>query len=415
VSIVPAPPSEVMEAVFPPDRTLQQQLLRDPAFAEIRAEQGRIAEDSKRSRRKLLEGTIHLTPRMSPWLFKCLTRVREALNVPLDVELFCVQSSDIHARALPVEDGRILMVFDSGTLERLDEGELSFVIGHELGHVLFHHLTTTEEVIANHQRLSPLQKMRFFAWMRYAEVSADRVGMVACADLDIAVRALFKMTSGLCDPRFLAHVSEACKQYAALAGESLETYEDDWFATHPYSPFRMRALGLFARSKRFQRLIGRPANGFSADGEVDREVEHVVEVMNPTCLHMKPRAKKDSLDFLELAGIAIAALGGEVKDQDAEAIEQLVGGRKNAQELEPLRQLSAEQRTARLGELAGALSIELSTMRRLKLVEDLVAVAMFDGKVDYREWDLLETIAGMLKVEVSFVAATIARLRRGLD
>jgi hypothetical protein len=42
-----------------------------------------------------------------------------------------------------------------------------------------------------------------------------------------------------------------------------------------------------------------------------------------------------------------------------------------------------------------------------------VAVAMFDGKVTI-ESDLLETIAGMLK-SVSFVSATIARLRRGLD
>ena len=414
MSLLPDPPSEVMEAVFPPDRTLRLQLLRDPEFAAIRAEQDRVAESSKQARRKLLEGTIRLTPRMSPWLFNCLARVREALGLPLDVELYCVQSSEIHARVLPTENGRILVVFANGTLERLDEGELCFVIGHELGHVLFDHLTLTEEVIANHKRLAPLQKMRFFAWMRYAEVSADRIGMIACSDLDISIRALFKMTSGLCDPRFLAHISEASKQYVALAGESLETYEDDWFATHPYSPFRMRALGLFARSKRFQRLTRKPETG-SSDGEMDREVEHVVEVMNPTCLHMKPHAKKNSLDFLELAGIAIAAVDGEIRDEVVQVVDELAGENKNPKKHEPLRQLTPEERMARLGDLASSLSIELSTMRRLKLVEDLVAVAMSDGKVDDREWDLLEAIAGMLNVDVGFVAATIARLRRGLD
>jgi Zn-dependent protease with chaperone function len=414
LTMLSAASPELMKAVFPPDRALRLQLLGDPGFAKIRDEQNRVTDASKRVRRKLLEDTIRLTPRMSPWLFKCLARVRDALHLPIEAEVFCLQSSAIHAQVLQTKDGRILMVFANGTLERLDEGELSFVIGHELGHVLFQHLTMTEEVIANHKDLSPLQKMRFFAWMRYAEVSADRVGMIACSDLDIAVAALFKMTSGLCDPRFLAHVSDACKQYVSLSGETLETYEDDWFATHPYSPFRMRALGLFARSRRFQRLTGKSVNGIS-DRDMDREVEHVVEVMNPTYLHMKPRAPKDALEFLELAAIAMVGTDSNTTEQDATTVGHLVGSRKNAKELDPLRQLSPSQTMARLGDHARALLIELSTMRRQKLVEDLVAVAMSDGNVDDRQWDLLEAIAQILHVEVSFVSAAIARLIRGLD
>jgi peptidase M48-like protein/tellurite resistance protein TerB len=414
VSILSESTSELMTAVFPPDRALRLQLLRDPEFAKVREEQNRAAEGSKRNRRKLLEGTIRLTQRMSPWLFKCLARVREALDLPVEIEVFCAQSSEIYAWAVPAEDRGILLVFANGTLERLEEGELAFVIGHELGHVLFDHLTMAEEVIAKHKSLSPLQKMRFFAWMRYAEVSADRIGMIACADLDIAVRALFKMTSGLTDPRFLAHVADACKQYVSLAGESLETYEDDWFATHPYSPFRMRALALFARSRRFQRLTRRPVNGV-ADRETDRQVAHVVEVMNPTFLHTKPRARKDAIEFLELATMALVAVGGEIKGEVVEAVEQLAGARDSTRRLDALRRLGPEQRTARVGELARALSIELSTMRRHKLVEDLVAVAMSDGRVNDREWDLLEATSRMLHVEVGFVSATISRLLRGLD
>jgi hypothetical protein len=412
--MLPEPSSELVGVAFPPDRALQKQLLRDPRFTEVRGEQQTLAEATKRIRRRLLEDAVRLTPRMSPWLFKCLNRVRDALGLQMEAEVFCLQRPDIYARALPSQDRRILLVFANGTLERLDEGELSFVIGHELGHVIFDHLTMTEEGVASNTDLSPLQKMRFFAWLRYAEVSADRVGVIACADLDTAVRALFKMTSGLSDPRFLAHVSDACRQYVDLAGETLETYEEDWFATHPYSPFRMRALGLFVRSRRFQRLTGQLVDGIS-DREMDREVEHVVEVMNPTCLQMKPRAQQNALDFLELASIALAAVDGAIADKNAESVEPTGGSRKKAKQPDPPRQLSPGQRTARLGELADALSIELSTMRRCKLVEDLVAVSMSEGKVNDREWESLEMIARMLHVEVSFVSATISRLRRGLD
>ena len=69
-------------------------------------------------------------------------------------------------------------------------------------------------------------------------------------------------------------------------------------------------------------LKGITPDGQMTDAEMDSLVEHVVEVMNPTCLHMRPRAKKDALDFLALAAIGIASLNDETAEEDAEALAQ---------------------------------------------------------------------------------------------
>lgn len=141
------------------------------------------------------------------------------------------------------------MCLASAALESLDDGELCSVISHELGHVIFdHHAMRPLLMYQEDERLAPIDAMRLFAWMRYAELTADRVGLLCCDDFDTAISAEFKTASGLSDPKFLGNIRDATKQYTSLSAD-LESSEEDWFSTHPYSPLRIRALDLFQQSK----------------------------------------------------------------------------------------------------------------------------------------------------------------------
>src|SRR5690606_3481665 len=121
-------------------------------------------------------------------------------------------------------------------LERLDPAEIRFVIGHELGHLLFDHFQMSAESLLGDERLAPVHMARLCAWMRYAELSADRVGLVCADDFDAAVRAFFKLTSGLSSATYLHHADDCARQLAELEAKQIESSEQDWFSTHPYSP-----------------------------------------------------------------------------------------------------------------------------------------------------------------------------------
>ena len=88
--------------------------------------------------------------------------------------------------------------------------------------------------------------MTVFAWSRYAEISADRAGLVCAKSLDGATRAFFKPASGLrggeIEMRAEALLSQAGDMKDELAWVTIKDGpRSDWFATHPFSPLRLRA------------------------------------------------------------------------------------------------------------------------------------------------------------------------------
>lgn len=250
------------------------------------------------ARRRLLLNALRLSPSMAKEPFAALADVNQTLGLEGPLELYCVSESRINAFVVPPRqaDGVLLVGFTSEALERLDPAELRFVLGHELGHVLFGHFNLSVSDLVGDEEVAPIQLVRLCAWMRYAELSADRVGLLCCDDFDAAVRAFFKLTSGLSQPAYLNHAREHAEQLAAVASDEIESSEADWLSTHPYSPLRVKALDLFARSDAFHGIMGRsPAEarfhrflgksgGLLAKAELEREVGALMRMMDPSFL-----------------------------------------------------------------------------------------------------------------------------------
>lgn len=418
---------DVDRVIFDGDRDLRQALLSDKRFVRVLV--SRVgASTTATARRQLLLSALRLTPDIAPEPCKALADVVRTLGIEAPVELYCVSERSINAFVVsPRAGGVLLLGLTSEAIERLDPAELRFVLGHELGHALFDHFQLSPQDLAGEEDIAPVHLCRLCAWMRYAELSADRIGLLCCDDLEAATRAFFKLTSGLCATQFLRHAELHAEQLAAVTADRIESSEADWFSTHPYSPLRVKALDLFSRSRTYHELAGRSAGDVRfhrllgkggaplEEHELEREIGGIMELMDPSFL----REGKDETallrEFLALAGMAVALSDGTLARGERKALGSLVGKRGLVRDAEKLLTLSPEEHAARLGELGTDLRLVLSPVRRRKLIEDLVAVALADRRLERVEIDALAEHAALLGVPGEFVEQALARAAASLD
>jgi uncharacterized tellurite resistance protein B-like protein len=400
--------------VFDGDRDLRASLMKDRDFATA-VQESKEGAQALEVRRSMLLTSARLTPRLAPELFKSVKHCTEILGIKNEVEVYCSPDAHMNAFIVPPQQGRLCIGFSNVALERFDSAELRFVLGHELGHALFHHSEIPSKLSPSENgHVSPLNTMRLHAWMRYAELSCDRVGLLCCGDFEAAARTFFKLTSGLSGAQWLQHVTATALHYAAQEAENFGPGDEiDWFSTHPYSPLRVKALELFSRSKTYHRLVG-SNGGTLTEAQLEQQVAGIVELMNPGILSEKVSCKEELKEFLALGGVAIARADGSVHRSELNSLKELLGA--SAKErLAAAKAMNDEELGGRVRELATVLRIKLPPVRWLKTIEDLCSVALADGKVTGEEQGVLCVIADLINVTPSFVEETLQRAGRPLD
>lgn len=109
----------------------------------------------------------------------------------------------ISSRTVGGDTNRI--VITSGSIDLLTPQELDFLLGHEIGHILCGHLpyhmlveAMYMPILSDNSIINPLTpiKLLMLEWYRISHYSADRVGLLACQDIDVALSTMVKM-SGL--------------------------------------------------------------------------------------------------------------------------------------------------------------------------------------------------------------------------
>lgn len=410
--------------VFDGEVEMRNALLADKRFRTILQ---RSESPALSARRQLLLSALRLSEKLSPEVFKALAHIRAVLGLETPIEVFCVSGSEINAFVVPPERGVLLLGITSAALEQLDLEELRFVIGHEIGHVIFDHFRLSPDAFLEDDELAPIHIARLCAWMRYAELTADRIGLLACDDFDAAVRAFFKLTSGLSGARFLQHAAECATQYADVQSEHLDNSEDDWFSTHPYSPLRIKALDAYSRSLGYHELCGRSQSeakfhrllsGTSellSEAALEREVRAVMQVMDPSFLGDDSDVTPVVREFLALAGYAVALADGKVVRGEKKALGKLVGKRGVLSAKQTLMELSEEQHAEKMEELARTLKMKLGRTARQKVIEDLVTIALADHQLHKAEVETLVTAAERLAVSPEVIEHAIVRLSGTLD
>lgn len=168
---------------------------------------------------------------ITPQLEEVVSSVLKVFSIPRkNVEAFVFSDPAVQASCLGSESSAAAICISSGAVESLDNEELKFVIGHEVGHFILAHTKQYTDVIQK----SP----EFFECRRNQEISADRYGLVASGSVDSAMRAIIKTASGLTTK----HLRFSVEKFASQVSKSSAHLVDSTYATHPDLPTRARAL-----------------------------------------------------------------------------------------------------------------------------------------------------------------------------
>jgi Zn-dependent protease with chaperone function len=170
----------------------------------IKAMSGLINERAVRL--DLISGAVRADERQFPVLQRLLSEAGATLDVPELPELYVRASPFLGGVTIGMDKPVILL--DSALVELLDEEELRFVIGHELGHARSGH-AVYQTLLIRLLNLSGVLNMvpigglglrmiiaALFEWSRKSELSADRAGLLATQDPATAFRTHMKLASG---------------------------------------------------------------------------------------------------------------------------------------------------------------------------------------------------------------------------
>ena len=375
------------------DRTLATQLLLDPSVRHVREELERAGKLG--TRRSLLARALRLSRSIAPDVHRMMDGCIETLGVEAEVELYVHASATFNAGCTPVEDGRVFILVTSALLEGFESAELTYVLGHELGHHIYgHHAIPLGLILQQAQHLSPALVLTAHTWQRHAELSADRAGMLCCGGLNGAARGLFKLSSGLSEAPSDEAIAAFVEQAHALYDEdvSQRVSHSDWLSTHPFSPVRLRA------GQVFQRFL----NGAIDQASLERESAELLALMEASYLEEDSEGAEAMRRLLFAAGAVVAAADGEVSRLEMDSLAGLLGPGRVPRSLNP------ELLAGLLDERVACVNDLVPGPRRVQLVRDLTLIARADGHLANPEVSVIRDLARALKVDPEVVSVVLA-------
>ncbi|MFB9908144.1 M48 family metallopeptidase [Allokutzneria oryzae] len=177
-----------------------------PGFpAVLKAISGAIGERSERL--LALASSIKVTETQYPTVHRLRLECAAVLDINPVPEVFVAR--DPHPNAMTIGMDAPFIVITTGLIELLDEDELRFVIGHEMGHALSGHAvyyTVLRRLISMVTGIAWMPVgywgMRAIIialqdWYRRAQLSADRAGLLCVQDPAVALRAHIKLSGGI--------------------------------------------------------------------------------------------------------------------------------------------------------------------------------------------------------------------------
>lgn len=380
------------------DRKHQQALLQDPLVKRVKEEIDRLSEKGPMGvRRKLLSSSVRLSRSMSPEVHRMADQCVEKLGVDIPLELYAYASPEFNAACFKPEEGRLFVMFSSALLEAFDDNELLFVVGHEFGHYVYqHHDIPVGYILRGQQRPPAGLALQLFAWTRYAEISADRAGAYCANDFNAVARALFKLASGLTSNKIVRfQLTEFLRQLDEMQAVDAEPGQgapvQDWFATHPFSPLRVKALQLFHQSELM------PGGGVKK-AELEISVQSMMGLMEPDYLEGRTEVAKFMRALFIAAAIAVANARDGISEEERAVLKKFLG------DTFSLDVLNVDKLIDTLPKRMELVRKHASITQRMQVVRDLCVIARAEGQVTDNELLVIYGIADGLDIPRSLVS-----------
>ncbi|MDZ8184618.1 MAG: M48 family metallopeptidase [Nostoc sp. ChiSLP02] len=179
---------------------------------------------------------IRITPRNFPQLHQTLVETCEILDVTPLPELYLYRGTG-HIRSYIIGVEKPLIGINLDALEWLNTDELVYILGHEIAriksqHMVYHQMAFVMPTLKNLLSSTTLgvgglvangMELALYNWQMMARFTADRAGLLACQDIDVATTALMKL-AGLPDEYLTTVVIEDfVTQAREFASQNLDT------------------------------------------------------------------------------------------------------------------------------------------------------------------------------------------------
>jgi hypothetical protein len=384
------------------DRELFDTLQRD---ADVRRLLAKIERDGQKqkARRMLLGRALRLSKRSAPEVHAVVAECTRHLGVSTELELYVYPDTTFNAACVRPEGGRLFLLFSSALFESFEPDELHFVVGHELGHHVFgHHALPAGMLLEGESAVTGPVALQMYAWSRFAEVSADRAGLVCAGTLDVATSTLFKLASGLRRATGVRvdideFLSQAADMENDASGDPRDAEPADWFATHPFSPLRLKGVQLYAASELF-------TEGGIRRAALEAETQQLMSIMDPSYLTDASDAAKIMRRFLFAGGVLVADAADGISKEEVAALEKFLGpGAVDRANPSAIR----EDLPRRVESMLETVPL----LRRGQVIRDLCVIALADGRVDPEEERVLNELASSIGVDTGLVARTLSASR----
>jgi Zn-dependent protease with chaperone function len=204
----------------------------------------------------LMAGAQQITLSSAPALAALIQDSASRLK-PGSFEAYVIPEDVLNAYTFGLSSPKVVVLY-AGLLKVMDEDELRFIVGHEMGHICLGHTWLNSLVggmagIPSPSTTSALLALAFMSWNRACEFSADRAGMLACGMPEKAISALVKLVAA---KRNLS-ASEMERYLKRLDAEDDNLLSDlsEVLATHPMMIHRIEQLRRYSASAEYKRLV----------------------------------------------------------------------------------------------------------------------------------------------------------------
>ncbi|NEW83509.1 MAG: M48 family metalloprotease [Mariniphaga sp.] len=274
--------------------------------------------------KNILQGhSFKVNEKLAPRLYESFLDVKLRLGFEEPIEFYITNNPELNAFAvsrLEVDESHIINI-NSGLIDKVDDDELKFIVGHEIGHLISNNANIAQllNFVFQDQAQSPLMMQHKIAvWDKLSELTADRFGFIACGRLDKVLSCFFKMASGLSverlnfDPKAFSLENEEILKYFKETGSGN-------LLSHPINPIRIKAVELFETSDLYRNLLA--GTELREDKKLDTQVSELIQSLmvisnSPVNFHR--------ISFIASAGLIVAGIDKAIEpDEYKKIIEEL--------------------------------------------------------------------------------------------
>ena len=213
---------------------------------------------SRRRHQALLQQAERVTSDSMPGLAALIKTNRTRLQVE-PVNVFLVPSRQLNAYTFGLDSPKAIVLY-SALFKIMDQDELQFILGHEMGHVRLGHTWLNTLVggmagIPSSLGAAAIMELAFRWWNRACEYSADRAGVLACGKPEKAISALVKLQAG---PAASSPAGmQAAIQHLEKEDDEMLHNLEELLASHPMMIKRVEKLRRYTASQPYLRLRAR--------------------------------------------------------------------------------------------------------------------------------------------------------------